>query len=430
MTRDFWHSERGGLTIHGLFMTIVMLMVGGLAVDVSKLISARTQLQVAADLTAHAALYNRDFMTADDAKLKALAAAQASMPTGRYGVVLTTADIEFGTFDPVTVAFQPAIDSRSAVRVMTSRLAQKANPVSAMLLRFAGFKEFDLRTRAIFTTFRPACFREGFVADGIVDIQSNNSYFNGFCIHSNTYVSVNSNNYWQPGTIVSMPSLDLLDLPQSGFETNVGLQSALRKGYFHMRLIHRLPYIIAHLTEWKNDWQPDYITVAAVITLSGTSADPSNFTSGRYHTKTCTSSGSKFTIKPGTYKNVVFSTNCKIEFANGAILEDAIFATTNTDSRSVNGPQGVQLGKDDKCAAGGGAQILSLGGMNFAANLAMFGGQLVAAGDVEFAARADGLEGASIISGGVISGTSNMSMALCKTGMEDNIEANYFRLGY
>jgi hypothetical protein len=429
MRARFLSADNGGLTIHGLFMTIVMLMVGGLAVDISQLMAARSQLQVAADLTAHAALYNRDTMTPENAKIAALEAAEASMPTGRYGVVLTADDIEFGSYDPDTLVFTASATSRTGVRVLTSRLASKANPVSAMLLRFAGFTQFDLRTRAIFTTFRPACFHEGFVADGVVDIQSNNSYFDGFCIHSNDHVSVNSNNYWEPGTVVSMPSIADLDLPQSGFETNLGLQQALREGYYHMRLINKLPRIIANLTSWGNEWQPDYITNATTLTLTGNSAEPANFISGRFHSKTCASTGSKFTISAGTYTNVVFVTNCKIEFANGAILVDSIFATTNTSSRSIDGPQGVQLGLDDNCATGGGAQLLTLGGMNFAANLAMFGGQLVAAGDIEFSARADGLEGASMIAGGLISGTSNMSMALCGNGMEDNIEANYFRLG-
>lgn len=426
--RNFSRDD-GSLTIHGLILTIVMLMVGGLAADVNQLMAARTQLQVAADLTAHAALYRRDTMTANDAKTAALAAARASMPTGRYGVVLTAEDIEFGTYDHETMKFTASATARDGVRVLTSRLASKANPVSAMLLRFAGFTQFDLRTRAVFTTFRPTCFREGFVADGVVDIQSNNSYFNGFCIHSNDHVSVNSNNYWEPGTIVSMPSIADLDLPQSGFKTNVGLQQALREGYYHMRLITKLPQIINDLTTWGNDWQPDYITQAPVLTLSGNSADPSNFVSGRFHRKTCASSGSQYTISGGTYTNVVFVTNCKISFGADAIIVDSIFATTNTSDRSVDGPSGVQVGRDDDCAIGGGAQILTLGGINFAANLAMFGGQLVAKGDIEFAARADGLQGASMISGGAISGTSNMSMALCETGMEDNLEANYFRLG-
>lgn len=65
--------------------------------------------------------------------------------------------------------------------------------------------------------------------------------------------------------------------------------------------------------------------------------------------------------------------------------------------------------------------------MKFAANLAVFGSQLVATGDLVFAARADGIKGASMIAGGLISGTSNMSMGFCGQNV-DSYEAEYFRL--
>lgn len=45
-----------------------------------------------------------------------------------------------------------------------------------------------------------------------------------------------------------------------------------------------------------------------------------------------------------------------------------------------------------------------------------------------FAANGDGLRGTSIISGDTVSGTSNMQMGLCGTGMEDNLSLDYFRM--
>ena len=89
---------------------------------------------------------------------------------------------------------------------------------------------------------------------------------------------------------------------------------------------------------------------------------------------------------------------------------------------------GLQVGKDDGCADSGGAQLVTLGGMEFAANLTMYGGQLLAVGDVAFAARANDIEGAAIVSGSQISGTSNRDMAFCATGMDGNLTAKYFRM--
>lgn len=95
---------------------------------------------------------------------------------------------------------------------------------------------------------------------------------------------------------------------------------------------------------------------------------------------------------------------------------------------SFSASSGLTLGKNDGCAEGGGVQLVTLGGMSLSANLAMYGSQLLAMKDIEFAARADGFQGAAIVSGGFISGTSNMNMSFCGTGMEDNFVAQYFRM--
>ena len=94
----------------------------------------------------------------------------------------------------------------------------------------------------------------------------------------------------------------------------------------------------------------------------------------------------------------------------------------------MTGASGSTFGADDDCAPGGGAQVITLGGMRFPCGLGIFGSQLLAQGDVEFAARADGIQGASIVAGGEIDATSNSTMALCNNGMEGNFELPYFRM--
>mgnify|MGYP000284703359 CR=1 FL=1 len=81
-----------------------------------------------------------------------------------------------------------------------------------------------------------------------------------------------------------------------------------------------------------------------------------------------------------------------------------------------------------RLAAGGGAQLVSLGGMNFASGVSINGGQLIALKEIAFAANGEGLHGTSIISGDTVSGTSNMRMGLCRTGMEGNLSLDYFRM--
>ena len=72
---------------------------------------------------------------------------------------------------------------------------------------------------------------------------------------------------------------------------------------------------------------------------------------------------------------------------------------------------------------------MTTGGMKFTADLRLYGGQLIAKKAISFSANADGIEGASIISGETIDGTSNMNMGFCDgSGMENNFESDYFRL--
>lgn len=127
-------------------------------------------------------------------------------------------------------------------------------------------------------------------------------------------------------------------------------------------------------------------------------------------------------------QNTTIVTNCAIKFGQGTILENTVIATTNTGSKSIDSPSSLQIGRNDNCATGGGAQILTMGGVSLAADMRMYGGQIIAKNNVSFAANADGIEGGSIISGGEISGTSNTTMGFCGDGMEDSFRADYFRL--
>ena len=83
---NFSGEEDGGMTALGLYLTVAMLVLGGLAVDVTSLIAARTQLQVAADFAAHAALYTREMNNELEAKAKAIELTEASFPTLALGV--------------------------------------------------------------------------------------------------------------------------------------------------------------------------------------------------------------------------------------------------------------------------------------------------------------------------------------------------------
>jgi hypothetical protein len=115
-------------------------------------------------------------------------------------------------------------------------------------------------------------------------------------------------------------------------------------------------------------------------------------------------------------------------FKNGAKFEDSVIITTDTSAKSMYAPNNLVIGKPDDCTAGGDSQFVTYGGFEVASSLELHGSQIIAAGNVAFAANADGIRGASIVSGGRIDGTSNMNFAFCGDGMGNSFLAEYFRM--
>ena len=422
-----FRREEGGITILGLFTFASAAMIGAVALDVTHFYSTRTHLQVTADLAAHAALYSAEYAT-DEAEPKALAlaAVEASMPAAAYGTTIAADDIEFGSYDFDTQTFTPD-GSFAAVRVTASQTTAGGNPVPGFLFRMIGRDEWDIAATATFATFQPSCFREGFIAEGIVDIQSNNGFKAGFCIHSNTHVSLNQNNFFEPGTVVSMPDESDVDLPSSGFEKNEGLQAALRSAPARIRILRQLDDIIAAIMAGNWDWLPSYITSNTPITLTDVDhLDPSMLTEGRVHILQCKKA--RMTMDNAVYRNAVVISPCPVTAQNDTALENFQLIILSTDTKSFTSSQGFRLGIDDDCADTGGAQVYTMGGFEVASKMEIYGSQIIAMKNVEFTANADGVEGASIISGGEISGTSNMQMGFCGGNDQNTIELDYYRM--
>ncbi|QJF50666.1 pilus assembly protein TadG-related protein [Roseobacter ponti] len=480
LKQTFAEEEDGSATPLAIFFCLIFIVMGGLAVDYHKAVSEYTEMQIAADTAAHAALYTREFESAEDSVDMAMQTIGEMLPDIQFGDAIISSDVEFGVWDPDTQQFTVDSSSKTSVRVWAEMEPSRGNTSRTILLSMIGFDDFTLRTNAVYDTYYPPCFNEGFVADNVVDIQSNNSYTDGFCIHSNTYVSINQNNFFEPGTVVSMPDLANLDIPSSGFEKNEGLESALRTGKYRQRLLRRLPEMIqsyydgsyeyAEMAGITSDTTPIILSEPVSATAAGgngngngngsgtttepdpttdpdgdttdgggntamiplgtgkKSVTPANFPlANRIYTTVCSGNGD-ITFSADTFSDFVLVTNCDIKFANGTILDGTILATTSTDAKSVSASH-VQMGLDDHCSPDSGSIILTMGGFEAASGLAGYGAQILAAGDIQFAAQADGIEGVSFIAGGRIDGTSNMNMGFCDGyGNQDHLRAPYFRM--
>jgi Flp pilus assembly protein TadG len=425
----FLSREEGGATTMALVLIATGLLVGGYAIDVGNAVRARTELQITADAVAHAALLTRELKSVEEAKAVALEVAQLNMPPEGFGTVLTDTDIVFGRWDSETRTFTPNAASRDAVQVTARQADSAGNAVNTYLMKLAGLDKWELERSAVFITYRPTCLREGFVSDTRVDIQSNNSYTAGFCIHSNGSMELNQNNYFEPGTVVSVSDIGNLELPNSGYERNEGLTEALREGSWNIRIIERIDDMIAGLYALDDRYVPAYITNRSFKTVTASrNVTAADFTSGQIHKATCTGNQS-LRIAAGTVLNrIALVTNCAVRFDDNVHLEDVVIATSNTGSRSLDANQRIYIGRNDNCATGGGAQLVTMGSVTFTSNLHMYGGQVLAKQNITFTANASGIQGAAMVAGGTISGTSNMSMGFCGNGMENNFHAEYFKL--
>lgn len=439
--RDMLRGEAGGITAFALLILVACLMMGGLAVDYANAIAARSRLQVTADAVAHAALYSRELKSADEARQIALQIAAENMPPSRYGTVLTADDIRFGRWDETKRKFIEDPAARDAVLVTTRQAESNGNGVPVLLLKLAGLNAWNVTTQSVYTTYYPSCFREGFVAMDRVDMQSNGTFKAGFCIHSQSYVSVSSNNTFEPGVVVSMPDKRNIDLPASGFKSNTGLAQALRDGSYAPRILNRIDDIFMGAEEpfdygvgymiAGSPYYRDYLDSGNIVTVNykkGITAG--TIQEGRIHRATCPNPKTHMTIESdAVIRKAVLITNCRLQIKAGAVIEDAVILVDNTDAKSVFASSDITLGRDDGCAEGGDVQLVTRGGVEFASKVNIYGSQILAAGDVSMTANADGIEGASIVAGGKLDVTSNGAFGFCNgAGMNNNFEAAYFRM--
>lgn len=274
---------------------------------------------------------------------------------------------------------------------------------------------------------RYACFNEGIVAGGQTRIRSVNSFSEGFCLHGNEGVWLRNNNIFAFGAVISAPSEEMLFVPPSG--NNEGVEEAFTIAKLDIDIPQTLAEALNFLIDPALQGRPDYLDpFADVIQVSSNDVDISALTKGRVYNIACDSSKPLTFSKRLTISEVGIITNCNLKFPNDFRIEDAVIATTSTDVKSINSPQGLIIGRNDSCEVGGGAQILTMGGMDIASDLEMYGGHLVAAQDINIAAWIDG-EGALLLSGENISGKSNINMQSCDgVGMEDNLVLTWWEV--
>lgn len=417
---QFLRDERGGYTAWSLCWFMIYCALGGLAVDVTDAYRNQAVLQSTADSAALAAAMT--LPDQDQAVAAAVANSGDNMGASANGIVLKPSDITFGTWDAGTRRFATGGIAPNAVRVVTRRSAENANPVSMNLLRIAALfgvtPEWNIVTDAIALRYVPACINDGFIALNRVDINSGNTLRNRICLHGQRAgVDLQNHNSFEPGVKVGMADLDMLPDRGNLFDMNPGLAAALVEGDLYPRDVDFVGFIIEGLRKLDPNHIPDFMyrTDAngnAVPPQKVTGNDlPATLAEFTVYDITC---NGQLKLPKDLISKVVIVADCRIHSSAGTNLQDVVLASSHLgNTASIDMAAQSVLGRPDGCAPGGGVEFYTLGDVHIAAQGDWHGLRVVAGRDVEMTANNVGIHGMSVQAGRNIGFTSNNEFALC-----------------
>jgi len=443
----FTSDDSGAGTAWWVLWMIIFLMFGGVAADSSNAWRMRAELQATADAAAHAGAV--ELPDVDAATASADAMATTNMSASEHGDVLANAEIEFGIWNSASAEFATLEvgETADAIRVTTRRDETNSNRLKTYFLRLVGMDSWNVNAQAVAQRYWPNCLNEdALIARHVVDLQSNNDFESGLCIHGNDHVEVNNNNTWDPGVNVTMPSLADFVIPSSDIDVhNPGLADALGEEWFDPKIVDYTHDIINSLLDPSSANLPSYIGIDEygdainpddiVISIRSQQFSVGSAEQGYVYHVTCPGNSLLNLGNNVVLEKVVIVADCRIATGNNSLYEDVILASFAGDkpnesqyAKSINIGQSNQMGSDDNCAMTGNVKLLSGGSIHSAADVEFYGVQAVAVWDVHLAAQAEGLEGILILAGNDIDIASNNAFGGACSGGVQAIAVPYFRL--
>ncbi len=440
---QFANNEAGAGTIMGLLWFMLLVGITGMAVDITDGLRNRTMLQATADAAALAGAIDLP----DQAAVVATAVAYAAENMGEdvNGSVLDPDDVLVGLWDPATQSLDTTSAFPDAVMVTVRRSAENANAVPVNFLRIIGLQTWNVVAQAVAQRFIPDCLRDGLIAREIVDMSSNNGFVNEICIHGEEGIDIQSNNYFETGVNVTMPKIpEMLQLPNSGMDSNIGLPPALRENYLDPRMVNQVDEIMLGMVAMQEDIMPNYIHTDGICSgfnCGGAKPvievdekfDLSTAKPGRIYYVKCKPNKVARIPNNSFVQKVIIIADCEVHIGAGATVIDSVIASRSggngkIDKANIVIAANVQLGKPDNCHPGGGVQLFSNATIHTAASTSIDGVQMVAKGDIKLGARDMGVNGISAQSGGTITLTSNNMFGLCSGGVGGLFTVPYYRL--
>ncbi len=481
---DFARDERGAGTIMGLLWFMLLVGITGMAVDATNGFRNRTMLQATADAAVLAAVI--DLPNEAAAVTSAITNSTGNMPNAMYGDVLQPGDVQIGSWDMATRRFiegglvvnvldpdGPLIPD--AVRVTLHQTVANANAVPVNFLRIIGLRTWDVNVEAVAQRFLPECLQDGLVAAGIIDMSSNNTFYNKICVHGQQGVRESIGNKHQIGITVSTPSIydDTIGIivPAGKFSADPGLPEAMREVSLRPRMVNHVNEIMLDMLAMESYVVPGFIAGTATGDFNGvtaTAALPSiepvgwqwdfDTTPGQvYHIECASNKNAR--IPGGTIlTDVAIISDCNIGAGPGVVMSNVALFMLSTgnpggndgshgnpggngqggttsghggagvESSTLNFSSSVQLGTADCSGSGGGVQIFSNASVKFSSQTEIHGLQIVAAGNVYLGTQGMGIEGINVQAGGNITLNALNDFGLCPNSAPNLQTVAYYRL--
>lgn len=436
----FRKDEAGTMTHFAMMVLVITLFFSGMSVDSTNAWRVRNQLQTAADATAHAAVIELadagsseiDATAQNTIRAAVIGLANANLLGDNQNSAITNADITFGTWDFDAGTFTLSTSGVNAVRVMANRNTASGNALGTMLLRLGGMQSWNIQTESVAAMTEGGCVSASIATNGEFEITSNNTVYNDFCIFGADGIKLSNNNTFSDDAALVVPDFSQINWPGSvGMGTVVGrgtAESSATLTYADVfetgsGLTPTIPAAASMATNYLNPYysdQPSYINPSAsVITIRAKDVKYTSFQAGRIYEVECGGSkGSKAQFFAGAaVSEVVIVSECKIQLGNNSTFEDVVLVSTDTGSNSVKASNGIRLGADDSCAAGGEVLIYTAGEFNSASGLELYGATIYAEGMVHIAAQSNGVEGVNIYAEDDIKFSAQASLGGCPTGL-------------
>ena len=414
LLQRFARRDDGAVAIIVALVLPVTLAMAAL-VEASRVYIAKNQLQITADAAAMASV--KQVPSAAAVKSTAIDFAHRNMPAdGQYGDVLVEQDAVMGHWNVGTRVFTAGGSPANAVRVVTRGEMPLlfANALRSVHTAFGGTPmSYSPTAQAIALIRLDKCYRNGFVAGGVVEMNSSNSFNSGFCVYGRQGVSVNSANTFAPGTEVGMVDLATLN---ATLDHNPGLEEALVEKTISAPLAGEATQLIDDLLAGAGP-MPAYIT--STVTVSEMPANPQAGT--LYHV----TGPVDIKLSGGLLQSIGIISDQSIRIRSNSNLRNVLLGSRG----SVDIDSNVNIGDEDFCQTGDGRSlIISAGGVTgqqveTGSNIALHGVQMVVNGDIVMNSNLT-ITAASMQSTGDISLNSSFEVAGCPAGTSANVTGN------